>query len=97
MIAFLTSSPTRELTTEHPYPCLDERNGFVVQLRALWRGGRCLMIAAYPSSHAQNDEMTDYYRAAVENQRRYTFLATILLLLIFVVELNALVVICALA
>ena len=67
MIAFLTSSPTRELTAEHPYPCLDERNGFVVQLRALWRGGRCLMIAAYPASHAQNDEMTDYYRAAVEN------------------------------
>lgn len=67
MIVFLTSSPTRELTTEYPYPCLDERNGFVVQLRALWKGGRCLMIAAYPASHAQNDEMTDYYRAAVEN------------------------------
>ena len=67
MIAFLTSSPTRELTTEYPDPCLDERNGFVVQLRALWRGGRCLMIAAYPDAHAQNDEMTDYYRAAVEH------------------------------
>lgn len=32
MTVFLASSPTRELTAEHPAPCLDERNGFIEDL-----------------------------------------------------------------
>lgn len=68
MITFLTSSPTRELTLEHPFPALDERNGFVEKLRAVWKDdARCLMIAAFPASYAQNDEMTEFYRLAVEH------------------------------
>lgn len=68
MITFLTSSPTRELDKEHPRPALDERNGFVARLRQAWpKRGNCLMIAAFAGEHSRNDEMTAYYRDAVEN------------------------------
>ena len=68
MTTFLASSPTRELDREHPAPALDERNGFIVQLNAVWPvRGRCLMIAAFSGEHARNDEMTAFYREAVEN------------------------------
>ena len=67
MVTFLCSSPTRELDREHPCPMLDERNGFVEQLKRFWReDARCLMIAAWPDAHALNDEMTAYYREAAE-------------------------------
>jgi len=67
MITFLTSSPTKDLSPEQPWPALDERNGFVWQLKRIWpEPARCLMIAADPEEYGQNDEMTDYYRAAVE-------------------------------
>lgn len=49
-------------------PGLYERNGFVALLGALWpESARCLMIAAAPEAYDLNDEMTDHYRAAVEN------------------------------
>lgn len=68
MITFLCSSPTRELDREHPLPALDERNGFVERLKEYWtENARCLMIAAFPDAHALNDEMTGFYREAVEN------------------------------
>ena len=68
MITFLCSSPTRELDREHPLPALDERNGFIDRLKKYWReNARCLMIAAWPDAHALNDEMTGFYREAVEN------------------------------
>ena len=68
VVTFLTSSPTRELTREYPLPGLDERNEFVEQLRQVWKGdSRCLMIAAFPGEYARNDEMTGFYREAVEN------------------------------
>ena len=67
MVTFLTSSPTKELTKESPYPALNECNGFVTRLKEVWRGeGRCLMVAAFPSEHLRNDEMTAYYGEAVE-------------------------------
>ena len=57
MITILASSPTREETSEHPVPALDERNGFVDLLRELWpERARCLMIAADPEDYARNDE-----------------------------------------
>lgn len=68
MITFLTSSPTKEITPENPAPALYEDNGFVDLLRRYWpEGGRCLMIAAFPDAHERNDEMTGFYRRAVEN------------------------------
>ena len=68
MITFLTSSPTREITPACPAPALYGDNGFVELLRRYWPGsGRCLMIAAFPDAHERNDEMTGFYRRAVEN------------------------------
>lgn len=68
MLTILASSPTRELTKDHPAPCLDERNGFVEVLKGVWREeSRCLMIAAFPDAHGLNDEMTSFYREAVQN------------------------------
>lgn len=68
MLTILASSPTRELTKDHPAPCLDERNGFVEALKGAWReNARCLMIAAFPDAHGLNDEMTSFYCEAVKN------------------------------
>ena len=68
MVAILASSPTMELCPESPAPALYEKNGFLDLLREVWpESGRCLMIAAFPDAHALNDEMTGYYREAVEN------------------------------
>jgi len=68
MVTFLTSSPTKELSPDCPFPALDERNGFLLHLSKSWlRQARCLMIAATPDAHALNDEMTAFYREALEN------------------------------
>ena len=68
MLTILASSPTRELTKDHPAPSLDGRNGFVEILKEAWReNARCLMIAAFADAHGLNDEMTSFYREAVEN------------------------------
>lgn len=68
MISFLASSPTKELNEECPFPALDERNGFLEQLRQVWKeNARCLMIAAAPDAHNENDDMTDFYREAAVN------------------------------
>lgn len=67
MITFLTSSPTKDLSPEQPWPALDERNGFVRQLKRIWPdSARCLMIAADPEACDLNDEMTGYYEEAVK-------------------------------
>lgn len=67
MVTFLTSSPTKELNRENPFPALYSCNGFLDRLKEEWRGaGRCIMIAAFPGDHPRNDEMTAYYREAVE-------------------------------
>ena len=68
MVAILASSPTMELCPESPAPALYEKNGFLDLLREVWpESGRCLMIAAFPDAYGLNDEMTGYYREAVEN------------------------------
>lgn len=67
MITFLTSSPSGPLDGSRLVDGLDEKNSFVKNLKKYWKGNaRCLMIAAAPSSHEQNDEMTAFFRAAVE-------------------------------
>ena len=68
MVSILTSSPTKEINENCPLPALDERNGFIDLLKALWRpDARCLMIAAFPDAYARNDEMTWFYGQAVKN------------------------------
>ena len=68
MVVFLASSPTRELNESYPVPVLNESNAFVENLKQVWPfSARCLMIAAEPNAWDLNDEMTGYYRTAVEN------------------------------
>ena len=68
MTTFLTSSPTGPLGVPCDVPGLDNSNGFVELLRARWKpDSRCLMIAAFPANHAQNDQMTWFYHEAVKN------------------------------
>ena len=68
MITILASSPTQEISESCPLPALNEANGFTECLERLWpEEGRCLMIAAAPEAYGLNDEMTGFYRAAVEN------------------------------
>lgn len=66
-IIFLTSSPSGPLDQSRYVDGLDEMNGFVEKLRALWpQDARCLMITASPDAFEQNDEMTGFFRYAVE-------------------------------
>lgn len=68
MTTFLTSSPTGPLGVPCDVPGLDDSNGFVELLRRYWpEKARCLMIAAFPDNHAQNDQMTWFYAEAVKN------------------------------
>lgn len=68
MITFLTSSPTGPLGVPCDRPGLDPSNGFVERLKAVWpEQARCLMIAAFPANHAQNDQMTWFYHEALKN------------------------------
>lgn len=68
MTVFLTSSPTGPLGVPCEMPGLDNSNGFVELVKARWpEGARCLMIAAFPQNHAQNDQMTWFYGEAVKN------------------------------
>jgi dipeptidase E len=68
MTTFLTSSPTGPLGVPCDVPGLDRSNGFVELLAERWPGNaRCLMIAAFPKNHAQNDQMTWFYSEAVKN------------------------------
>lgn len=67
MILFLTSSPTGPLDGSRRVEGLDEKNGFVDNLRRRWKeNARCLMIAASPQETAGNDEMTAFFHQAVK-------------------------------
>lgn len=67
MILFLTSSPTGPLDGSRLVDGLDEKNCFVENLKKYWKKeARCLMIAASPEAYGRNDEMTDFFKKAVE-------------------------------
>lgn len=67
MIVFLTSSPSGPLDRSRLVDGLDEKNGFVRNLKKYWKeNAKCLLIAAAPSCHEQNDEMAAFFRAAIE-------------------------------
>jgi len=60
MIAFLTSSPGVFRHEEGSIvPCrLDERNGFIENLKCYWKeGAKCLLICASPVEFEENDSM----------------------------------------
>lgn len=67
MITFLTSSPSGPLDRSRLVDGLDEKNRFVKNLKKYWKEtARCLIIAAAPSLHEQNNQMAAFFKAAVE-------------------------------
>lgn len=68
MIVFLTSSPSGPLDVPNYDKLLDEKNGFVENLRQFWKEEmRGLIIAAAPDSFEGNDEMRDFFEHAFRN------------------------------
>lgn len=59
MFAFLTSSPFRDCEGDLPF-CLNEANGFVERLRAVWKpNSRCVIVASDPDNYEENDQMAE--------------------------------------
>ncbi len=70
MIVFLTSSPTGPFAGENRRIVhgLDRLNGFADRLESFWKAGsRCLMIASSPEEYRGNDEMSAFFRWALED------------------------------
>lgn len=68
MIVFLTSSPSGPLNVPNYDKVLDEKNGFVENMRQFWKTEmKGLIIAAAPDSFAGNDEMRDFFENAFRN------------------------------
>ncbi len=68
MIVFLTSSPSGPLDVPNYDKLLDEKNGFVENLRQFWKPEmNGLIIAAAPDSFEGNDEMRDFFEQAFRN------------------------------
>lgn len=66
-IVFLTSSPTGPLDGARRVVGFDKWNGFADRLKENWKkDAKCLMITASPKAHAGNDEMTEFFRTAME-------------------------------
>lgn len=62
MIVFLTSSPSGPLDGSRKVPDLDHMNRFVDNLKKYWKeAAKCLMVAASPDAHEQNDEMICFF------------------------------------
>ena len=58
MVVFLTSSPTGPLDNSRPVDGVDRKNGFLTHLKKYWKEqARCLIISAFPSDDAANDDM----------------------------------------
>lgn len=68
MIVFLTSSPSGPLDVPNYDKLLDEKNGFVENLRQFWKEEmHGLIIAAAPDSFEGNDEMRNFFEQAFRN------------------------------
>lgn len=68
MIVFLTSSPSGPLDVPNYDKLLDEKNGFVENLRQFWKTEmKGLIIAAAPDAFEGNDEMRDFFEQAFQN------------------------------
>lgn len=65
MITFLTSSPSGPLGEPNDGRFLDEKNGFVENLKQCWKQEmRGLIITADPDGYMGNDEMRDFFTDA---------------------------------
>ncbi len=63
---FLTNSPTGPLDGSRAVDGLDPMNGFVENLAARWPGrARCLIVAASPGEHGDNDRMAAFFAGAL--------------------------------
>lgn len=68
MIVFLTSSPSGPLDVPNYDKLLDEKNGFVENLRQFWKEEmHGLIIAAAPDSFEGNGEMRNFFEQAFRN------------------------------
>ena len=68
MIVFLTSSPSGPLNVPNTGHLLDNQNKFVDHLRKYWKPNmNGLIIAAFPNSFSQNDEMASFFTDAFSN------------------------------
>ena len=68
MIVFLTSSPSGPLNVPNYDKVLDEKNGFVDNMKQFWKEEmNGLIIAAAPDSFDGNDEMRDFFENAFRN------------------------------
>ena len=68
MIVFLTSSPSGPLDVPNYDKLLDEKNGFVENMKQFWKEEmKGLIIAAAPDSFEGNDEMRDFFEQAFRN------------------------------
>lgn len=62
MTVFLTSSPSGPLNKPNYDKVLDEKNGFVKNLKNCWKPEmRGLIVAADPDAYDRNDEMKDFF------------------------------------
>lgn len=67
MITFLTSSPSGPLDGSRKVDGLDDKNNFVINLEKYWKeDSRCLLIAADPSTYADNDKMAAFFSESVK-------------------------------
>lgn len=67
MVVFLTSSPSGPLGVPND-GWLDEKNGFVENLKRYWKPQmRGLIIASSPDRYERNDEMCDFFGRAFRN------------------------------
>lgn len=68
MIVFLTSSPSGPLNVPNYDKLLDEKNGFVENMKQFWKPEmKGLIIASSPDSFDRNDEMRDFFENAFRN------------------------------
>lgn len=68
MIVFLTSSPSGPLDVPNYDKLLDEKNGFVENMKQFWKPEmKGLIIAASPDCFEGNDEMQDFFENAFRN------------------------------
>lgn len=68
MIIFLTSSPSGPLDVPNYDKLLDEKNGFVENMKQFWKPVmNGLIIAAAPDSFEGNDEMRAFFEQAFRN------------------------------
>lgn len=65
MIVFLTSSPSGPLDKPNDARLLDEKNGFVENLKRYWKSEmRGLIVCAAPDQYEMNDEMGQFFEDA---------------------------------